>query len=144
MLNVRQILSAKNLKTILSVHPDQSVMEALEVMADHNIGVVLVMRDTQLVGIFSERDYARKGIIQGRKAKSTPVSEVMTAGVITVASNVSIETCMQLMSEKKFRHLPVVDGDEVVGVVSIGDLVTTIIREQEFRIQSLEQYITAG
>jgi CBS domain-containing protein len=144
MLNVRQILSAKTSKTIISVHPDQSVMEALEVMAEHNIGVVLVMTGKDLVGIFSERDYARKGIIKGRKAKSTPVTEVMTAGVITVSPEQSIETCMQIMSERKFRHLPVMDGGAVVGVLSIGDLVTAIIREQEFRIQSLEQYITGG
>jgi CBS domain-containing protein len=96
------------------------------------------------VGIFSERDYARKGIIQGRKAKSTTVSTVMTADVITVSPEQSIEHCMQLMSHKKFRHLPVIDRDMVVGVVSISDLVSAIIREQEFRIQSLEQYITGG
>lgn len=117
-------------------------MDALEVMAEHNIGVVLVMENNKLKGIFSERDYARKGIIQGRKAKSTPVSEVMTADVITVAPENSLDTCMQLMSQKKFRHLPVMDDDAVVGILSIGDLVKTIIREQEARIQSLEQYIT--
>jgi CBS domain-containing protein len=142
MQTVNQILSAKTTNTIFSVHPDQSVMEALEVMAEHNIGVVLVMREPTLVGIFSERDYARKGIIKGRKAKTTPVSEVMTADVITVSPENSLETCMQLMSQKKFRHLPVMDDKTVVGVLSIGDLVKAIIREQEARIQSLEQYIT--
>ena len=142
MLTVSQILTAKSTSDPISVHPEQSVLEALEVMAKHNIGVVLVMEDTRLVGIFSERDYARKGILQGRKASSTPVSVVMTANVITVAPENSIDTCMQLMSQKKFRHLPVIDNDKVVGVLSIGDIVTTIIREQEARIQSLEQYIT--
>jgi len=142
MQTVNQILSAKTTNTIFTVHPDQSVMEALEVMAEHNIGVVLVMRESTLVGIFSERDYARKGIIKGRKAKTTPVSEVMTADVITVSPENSLETCMQLMSQKKFRHLPVMDDKTVVGVLSIGDLVKAIIREQEARIQSLEQYIT--
>lgn len=142
MLTVSQILSTKTSGTILSVHPEQFVMDALEVMAQHNIGVVLVMENNKLKGIFSERDYARKGIIQGRKAKSTPVSEVMTADVITVAPENSLDTCMQLMSQKKFRHLPVMDDDAVVGILSIGDLVKTIIREQEARIQSLEQYIT--
>lgn len=142
MLTVSQILSSKTSKTILFVHPEQTVLEALEVMAEHNIGVVLVMKDAKLVGIFSERDYARKGIIQGRKAKTTPVAEVMTGDVITVAPENSLDTCMQLMSQKKFRHLPVMDADTVVGVLSIGDLVKTIIQEQEARIQSLEQYIT--
>lgn len=142
MLTVSQILSSKTSKTILFVHPEQTVLEALEVMAEHNIGVVLVMKDAKLVGIFSERDYARKGIIQGRKAKTTPVAEVMTGDVITVAPENSLDTCMQLMSQKKFRHLPVMDEDTVVGVLSIGDLVKIIIQEQEARIQSLEQYIT--
>lgn len=142
MLYVKQILSAKPTNTVYSVHPDQSVLQVLEVMAKHNIGAVLVMSGADLVGIFSERDYARKGILQGRKANSTPVSDVMTAAVITVSSESSIDTCMQLMTQKKFRHLPVVDNDTVVGVLSIGDLVTAIIREQENRIQSLEQYIT--
>jgi CBS domain-containing protein len=144
MITVRQILSAKPANTPYFVHPEQTVLEALEVMAKFNIGVVLVMDGLELVGIFSERDYARKGIIQGRKAKSTTVSTVMTADVITVTPEQSIEHCMQLMSHKKFRHLPVMDRDMVVGVVSISDLVTAIIREQEFRIQSLEQYITGG
>jgi CBS domain-containing protein len=144
MLNVRQILAGKSLNTPYYVHPDQTVLEALELMSMYNIGVVLVMESDRLVGIFSERDYARKGIIQGRKAGSTPVSAVMTADVVTVSPGESIDTCMQLMSQKKFRHLPVMEQSQVVGVVSISDIVTAIIREQESRIQSLEQYITGG
>ncbi len=103
----------------------------------------MVLEGGRLVGIFSERDYARKGIIQGRKAKSTPVSEVMTAHVITVGPEDSIEACMQLMSEKKIRHLPVIDETVVIGIISIGDVVTAIIHDQKDRIQSLEQYIAS-
>lgn len=144
MLNVRQILAAKPLNAIFSVSPEKTVLEVLEVLSRHNIGAVLVMDGAKLVGIFSERDYARKGIIQGRKAPGTPVSDVMTPDVITVAPEHSIEECMQIMSSKKFRHLPVVDNGNIVGVLSIGDIVTAIIREQEARIQSLEQYITGS
>lgn len=143
MLNVRQILATKAQNAVHSIAPSQMVFEALELMAARNIGAVLVMEGERLVGIFSERDYARKGILQDRKAKTTPVSEVMTANVFTVGSQASIEDCMQLMSEKKFRHLPVLDDGRVVGLISIGDVVTAIIREQRDRIQSLEQYITS-
>ncbi|HND87258.1 MAG TPA: CBS domain-containing protein [Saprospiraceae bacterium] len=144
MLTVQQLLHGKRTNTILSVRPDQMVIEALEVMATHNIGAVMVVQNGQLVGIFSERDYARKGILQERKAKSTPISEVMTAGVVVVNSKHTIEDCMKLMSERHFRHLPVVDEGHLVGLVSISDIVTAIIREQASRIQSLEQYITGS
>ncbi|MCB0576000.1 MAG: CBS domain-containing protein, partial [Saprospiraceae bacterium] len=96
----------------------------------------------KLIGIFSERDYARKGILQGRKAKSTPVTEVMTPNVFTVSSDKSLQDCMKLFSEKRIRHLPVVDDGKVAGVLSIGDIVNAIIREQSNHIQFLEQYIT--
>ncbi len=143
MLKVSQILSDKPQNAVYAVSPTQMVIEALELMAARNIGAVMVLEGERLVGIFSERDYARKGILQDRKAKSTPVSEVMTANVITVNPEASIEDCMQLMSKKKFRHLPVLEGSKVVGLISISDVVSAIIREQEFRIQSLEQYITS-
>lgn len=143
MLKVSQILTSKAQNAVFAVAPTQMVIEALELMAARNIGAVMVMEGERLVGIFSERDYARKGIIQDRKAKSTPVSEVMTANVFTVNPEASIEDCMQLMSEKKFRHLPVLQGSDVMGLISIGDVVTAIIREQQYRIQSLEQYITS-
>ncbi len=142
MLTVQQLLSGKRTNTIIAVHPDQTVIEALEIMATHNIGAVLVLQDERLVGIFSERDYARKGILKDRKAKSTPISEVMTGGVIVVNPKQTISDCMQIMSERHFRHLPVVEGDQVVGILSISDIVTAIIGEQANRIQSLEQYIT--
>ena len=142
MLNVRQLLSGKLHNTVFSARPDQMVIEALELMASQNIGAVLVMDGQRLAGIFSERDYARKGILQNRKAKSTPVTEVMTPGVFTIDIQQNIEDCMKLMSEKHIRHLPVVDHDRVVGVLSVSDIVSAIMREQESRIQSLEQYIT--
>ncbi|MFN0037788.1 MAG: CBS domain-containing protein [Saprospiraceae bacterium] len=142
MLKVSQILAAKTQNAVYAISPSQMVIEALELMSSRNIGAVLIMEGDQLVGIFSERDYARKGILQDRKAKSTPLSEVMTANVFTVGPQASIEDCMQLMSEKKFRHLPVLDDGRVIGLVSIGDVVTAIIREQLDRIQNLEKYIT--
>ena len=129
---------------VISARKEDSVRAVIDLLAQNRIGAVPVLENDMIIGIFSERDYARKGIIQGRKAKSTTVSTVMTADVITVSPEQSIEHCMQLMSHKKFRHLPVIDRDMVVGVVSISDLVSAIIREQEFRIQSLEQYITGG
>ena len=143
MLKVSKILADKSANAVYSIAPNQMVIEALELMAAHNIGAVMVMEDFRLVGIFSERDYARKGILQDRKAKSTPISEVMTAQVITVDGQTSIESCMRLMSEKKFRHLPVLEGSRVVGLISIGDVVTAIIHDQKDRIQSLEDYITS-
>ena len=144
MLEVRQLLSGKNIDTIYTVRSDQTVIEALELMAAKNIGAVMVVDDDRLVGIFSERDYARKGIIQGRKAKSTPISEVMTSGVYTVDPTQTIEDCMEMMSAKRIRHLPVMEGDRVVGLVSISDIVTAIIREQAHRIQNLESYISGS
>lgn len=144
MLTVQQLLAGKHTNNVIAVGPDQMVIEALEIMATHNIGAVLVLQEERLVGIFSERDYARKGILKDRKAKSTPISEVMTAGVFVVSPKQTIEDCMRIMSERHFRHLPVVDGDQVVGVLSISDIVAAIIREQANRIQSLEQYITGS
>lgn len=144
MITVKQLLESKPQNVVYSVSPDQMVIEALELMSKHNIGAVPVLENQVLVGIFSERDYARKGIIQGRKAKSTPVAEVMTPGVYTVTLRQNIDDCMQIMSERRIRHLPVMDHDRVCGVLSIGDIVNTIIREQEDRIQSLELYITQG
>jgi CBS domain-containing protein len=144
MLTVQQLLAGKKNNSIYAIRPDQMVIEALEMMAQMNIGAVLVMDGSQLVGIFSERDYARKGILQGRKAKSTPVTDVMTPQVITVSRTENIEDCMRIMSEKHFRHLPVVENEAVLGILSVGDLVTATIREQQNRIASLEQYIMAG
>lgn len=142
MISVKKILQDKAISNIWSVSPTTSVIDTLMMMAEKNIGAVVVLDDEKLVGIFSERDYARKGIIQGRKAKSTPISEVMTPKVFTVSPDMSIQECMSLFSGKKIRHLPVMDDDRVVGVVSIGDIVNSIMQEQKHHIQFLEQYIT--
>jgi CBS domain-containing protein len=144
MLTVQQLLKGKNINAVYTINTDQMVIEALELMAEKNIGALMVMDGEQLAGIFSERDYARKGIIKGRKAKSTPMNEVMTPNVITVSPNQTIEVCMQLMSSKKIRHLPVVDNGKVAGILSISDIVTAIIHDQEHRIQNLEQYISGS
>lgn len=143
MLTVKQLLEGKTRNTtVYSVTPDHMVIDALELMAQKNIGAVVVLDGDSLIGIFSERDYARKGILQGRKAKSTPVTEVMTPNVFTVSPEKTIQDCMNLFSEKHIRHLPVMDGPQVVGVLSISDIVNAIIHEQGSRIQFLEQYIS--
>lgn len=142
--SVKTILNNKKIKTILSVLPSSTVFEALEVMSTYNIGALLVMENDKLVGIFSERDYARKGIVQGRSAKTTTISEVMTANVYTVASNMSSKDCMEIMNARKFRHLPVVDDAHVVGVLSVGDIVEAILLEQKEHIKYLEGYIVNG
>lgn len=142
MITVQALLKSKRHQSILSVSPENTVIDALFLMAEKNIGAVLVMEGDKLVGIFSERDYARKGIVQGRKAKSTPVTEVMTPNVFTVESNMNINDCMKLMSEKKFRHLPVMEENKVVGVLSIGDIVDAIFKEQVSHISYLESYIS--
>ncbi len=144
MLSVRKLLEGKPFNLTWSVTPENMVIEALELMAEKNIGAVLVMDGERLAGIFSERDYARKGIIKGRKAKSTPMTEVMTPNVFTVTPDMSIEDCMNLFSQKRIRHLPVLEYGRVIGVLSIGDIVNAIIREQTDRIQYLEQYISGS
>lgn len=144
MLNVKQLLAGKPHNRIWSVSPGQMVIEALELMAERNIGAVLVMDGEEMRGIFSERDYARKGILKGRKAKTTPITEVMTAGVFVVEPHHNIDDCMKLMSEKHIRHLPVLDQNRVIGLLSISDIVSAIINEQKHRIQSLEHYITGA
>jgi CBS domain-containing protein len=141
MVTVRQILKNKN-SQIWSTQPEATVYSALQLMADKGIGALLVLADGKLVGIFSERDYARKVILHGKSSVETPVSEIMTPGVITVRLDQTIGECMTLMTEKRFRHLPVVEGDRVVGVISIGDVVKAIISDQEFMIKQLEIYIS--
>ena len=142
MISVQKLLEGKRLNKTFTVTPEHMVIEALELMESNNIGAVMVMEGERLAGIFSERDYARKGIIKGRKAKSTPVSEVMTANVFSVSPDMDIEDCMQLFSDKRIRHLPVLDHGRVVGMLSIGDIVNAIINEQKSHINFLEQYIS--
>jgi CBS domain-containing protein len=142
MISVQKLLEGKRMNKTFTVTPDHMVIEALALMAEKNIGAVMVMDGPRLAGIFSERDYARKGIIAGRKAKSTPVTEVMTANLFTVSPDMDIEDCMQLFSDKRIRHLPVLDHGVVVGMISIGDIVTAIMNEQKTHINFLEQYIS--
>ncbi len=143
MINVNDILKEKG-NQYYAVSPSANVIEALRLMAEKNIGAVLVMENDQLVGIFSERDYARKVVLAGKSSLNTPVSEIMSTGVITVTKETSLNDCMQIMTDKHFRHLPVIEDNKVIGVVSIGDIVSRIIREQRNTIQQLENYIIRG
>ncbi|MBK8889428.1 MAG: CBS domain-containing protein [Dechloromonas sp.] len=136
------MLAAKN-RPLAVVTPNDSVYHALSLMAMHDVGALLVLEDEQLVGIFSERDYARKLILQGKSSKETLVREIMSDKVAYVTPSATVDECMALMTEKRFRHLPVLSEDgEVVGIVSIGDLVKATISNQQFLISELERYIT--
>ncbi len=137
---VRDILKNKGTK-VYSIAPDNTVYEAIAKMDKHNIGALLVMSNQTLRGILSERDYRSKVILKGRTSKNTSVSEIMTADVYCVEPTDSVEACMSIMTNKKFRHLPVMEGDDVVGVVSIGDLVKTIISKQKVEITNMRKYI---
>jgi CBS domain-containing protein len=141
MLRVKHLLARKG-RDIWSVDSDEPVLEAIQIMADRHVGALPVLREGQLVGVISERDYARKVILLGRASADTPVSQIMSAPVITVGLEDRVHRCMQLMTEKRFRHLPVVDADgAMVGVISIGDLVSAVIAEQRETIEQLEKFI---
>ncbi len=143
-MNIRHILQGKKINALFSVSSGETVLDALRLMADKNIGAVLVIDEGVLTGIFSERDYARKIILKDRHSDGTLVSEVMTANVITIKPDQSIEECMHIMSDKHIRHLPVMDQEELIGIISINDVVSAIIVDQKTRIDSLESYISGS
>ena len=140
MTTVRDILDRKG-RQVYSVHPADSVYRALEIMSDHRVGALMVMDEGRLVGVVSERDYARKIALMGRSSRETRVSDIMTKSVHCVRPRARIEECMALMTDKSVRHLPVLDDDRLDGVISIGDVVKATITHQEFIIEQLEHFI---
>lgn len=142
MKGVAQILKAKPTKTVHAIGSNDTVYDAIWKMAEHEIGALLVMEGEKIVGIVTERDYARKIVLVGRSSKETPVSVIMTTQVLCVGPLQTNEECMAIMTENRVRHLPVIDDGKLIGLVSIGDLVKDIISEQQFIIEQLEHYIT--
>lgn len=142
MITVRDLLAGKRSKEIWSIAPDATVYQALELMAEKNIGALLVMEGDRLVGVFSERDYARKCILKGRSSRDTRVAELMSSPVIYVQPDQPAEHCLAIMTQRQIRHLPVLEGDQVIGVVSIGDVVKAIIEDQQEALKDLVTYIT--
>jgi CBS domain-containing protein len=140
MQTVGQLLKVKG-PEVFSVTPQDSVLHAIEIMATRHVGALLVMTQTSLIGIISERDYARKVILKNRSSHDTPVSDIMTSPAVSVTPEATVHRCMELMTEGRFRHLPVLRGERVVGILSIGDLVKAVIQEQSEHIEQLERYI---
>lgn len=143
MTTVKKLLEAKPRET-WTIRPEATAYEALQLMSEKNVGALLVTKDDELVGIFSERDYARKVILKGKSSKDTTVGELMTHPVYYVTPEMTIGDCMALMAGRRVRHLPVIDNRKVAGVVSIGDVVNRIMSEQQITIRDLESYITGG
>lgn len=143
MKTVREVLEQKG-HDVWSVGPEASVYEALELMAEKNIGAVLVQEDQRPIGILTERDYARKVVLQDRVSRETPVGEIMVSDPVCIGLDKSVEDCMKIMTAKRFRHLPVLSGDRVIGMISIGDVVKAVISDQKFVIEQLEHYITGS
>lgn len=142
MRSVRHLLESKA-PEVFAIGPDAPVIEAIRLMAEKRIGAVVVMQAGRLAGILSERDYARKVVLQGRSSADTPVRDIMTADVVTVGLQHTVAQCMQIVTERRIRHLPVVDGAAVLGVVSIGDLVKAVIEDQRIELDQLQRYIAS-
>ncbi len=143
MKSARDILQIKG-RDVWSISPDSLIFDALRLMAEKNVGALVVMDKHKVVGIFSERDYARKVFLQGKSSKETQVQEAMTENVLFVRPDQTIEDCMALMSAKHVRHLPVMENDKLIGVISIGDVVKALIAQKEFIIEQLTNYITGN
>ena len=141
MASIKQVLQGKG-HEICSIGPEASVYDAIAKMAQEDVGALVVLEDDSLVGVLSERDYARKVVLQGRSSRDTKIKDIMTTRVAFARPEQSVEDCMAMMTEKRIRHLPVMDGDNLLGVISIGDLVKSIIEEQQHVIEQLEQYIS--
>lgn len=141
MVTIRQLLNSKG-GDVWSVSPDTSVYEAIQIMADKGVGALVVLDNDKLVGIISERDYARKVVLKERASKETRIEEIMTREVVYALPKQTVEECLAVMTDKRIRHLPVLEGDELVGIVSIGDLVKSVIAEQQHVIEQLEHYIS--
>jgi CBS domain-containing protein len=140
MASVNQLLEGKG-RALFCVGPEDPVLEAIRLMADRHVGALLVMKGDELVGIVSERDYARKVILLGRSSSATPVWQIMSSPVHTVRQDETVDSCMRIMTERRIRHLPVVEQGRVVGMISIGDLVKAVIQDQQHTIEQLESYI---
>ena len=140
MTTLKMLLKDKG-HDVWSVNPDDTVLDAIKMLAEKDIGALIVIKDDKPVGIFTERDYARNVYLKGKSSLDTAVRDVMVAPVICVTPDQTVDECMALMTAKRFRHLPIMDGDELVGMVSIGDLVKSVIAEQQFTIEQMEQYI---
>lgn len=143
MATVKNILDTKG-SEIFTITPDTTVYHALELMVEKNVSAMLVMENDKLAGIFTERDYARKVVLKGKKSRETQISEIMTSNLITVSPGSSIDECMELMTGKYIRHLPVIDDGKLAGIISIGDVVRSIIQEQKSIIGHMEQYIAGS
>lgn len=141
---IEMLMKRKTFNMVLALDPEQTVYEALEMMARYDVGALMVCREGKLVGILSERDYARRGVLKGHLSKDTKVREMMTSPVKYVTPEHTVDECMALMTERHFRHLPVLEGDKVVGMVSIGDLVKWVMSGQQQAIEALEGYITGA
>lgn len=140
MKRVRHLLDTKG-RDVLSIAPDASVLDAVRLMAEKGIGALVVLDGDSLVGVVTERDYARKVILKGRSSQTTAVKDIMTADVVTTSSDRPVDECMSVVTEKRIRHLPVVDGGRLAGIISIGDLVKAVIADQQEAIEHLQQYI---
>jgi CBS domain-containing protein len=140
MKTVREVIEPKRPR-LLTISPGATVYDALKTMADHDVGALVVLEQGRLIGVFSERDYARKIILHGKSSRETVVSEIMTTRVLWIGPDQTVDECMALMTDKRVRHLPVMERNQVVGLISIGDVVKQVISEQRFVIEQLEQYI---